>query len=177
MFCWKAILDRIPTKINLVQHRVGNIGNNIYCPYCNSVPESTSHLFMSCYFSHCIWMNMYNWLGSVAVLPFDLREHFNQHVGLAINRTSKKHWRLLWFSIIWSFWLHRNDIVFNGGRIGFDKVFDIIKINNWSWCSATGQGDSFTLVDWCLNPIWCLQYFLVVTKSAPQCLSLLVVSR
>lgn len=119
-FCWKAILSRIPTKLNLVHRGVVDIGYNVLCPFCNYVPKSTLHLLMSCNLSHYVWMHIYNWMGLVVVLPIDLREHFSQHAGLVTNSISKKHWRLLWFSTIWSMWLQRNDIVFKGARLDFE---------------------------------------------------------
>lgn len=158
-FCWKAILDRIPTKPNLLIRGVGGIGDNLVCPFCLSAQETTTHLFLFCRFYHCIWMHIYSWLGLKVVMSSDLRCHFSKHDGLAYNSQFRKHWRLLWFSTIWTLWLHQNDIVFNSGKLEFDKVIEMIKINSRSWCSAKASGNPFTFVDWCLNPKCCLESF------------------
>lgn len=88
----------------------------------------------------------------------------NLFAGIMTNRLSKKHWRLFWFDNIWSLWLHNNDIIFKEGKIDFDKVFVMIRINSWSWCSAANNGNYFTFVDWCLNPTCCLESFSGVTN-------------
>jgi hypothetical protein len=45
---WKALLNRIPTRLNLVRRNA--IPNNIdlLCVFCNEMVESTNHLLVHC---------------------------------------------------------------------------------------------------------------------------------
>ncbi|XVE89047.1 hypothetical protein DITRI_Ditri19aG0118600 [Diplodiscus trichospermus] len=40
------------------------------------------------------------------------------------------------FVIVWSIWIHRNNIVFHGKRMGIVQVIDLIKIRIVSWVKA-----------------------------------------
>ena len=57
-FVWKALLDRIPTRLNLVIRNClpPNIGN--YCVWCASSPESTAHIFLHCVLARSVWLNV-----------------------------------------------------------------------------------------------------------------------
>lgn len=96
--------------------------------------------FISCPVSYCMWMYIDNWIGLDVVLPLDLKAHYLQHLGLQHNRVPKKCWQLLWFATLWSLWLHRNDITFNGSCVEFAKIYYLIRIRAWSWCSKLVRG-------------------------------------
>lgn len=80
-FCWKASLNRIPTAINL--HKRGlQVVPDLLCHFCKTCLEETDHIFLSCSFSHTIWMLLYNWFGVDVVLQADIKSHFLQHLGI-----------------------------------------------------------------------------------------------
>lgn len=52
-----------------------------------------------------------NWVGLDTALVGNLNELLLQHAGLINGRVSYKVWRMFWFAIIWSLWLHRNELI------------------------------------------------------------------
>jgi len=85
-FVWKALLDRIPTRINLeIRNCLPlDFGNN--CVWCVAVAESSSHLFLYCDMARNIWLNLMLWLELNFVLPPNLFIHWECWSGGAINK-------------------------------------------------------------------------------------------
>lgn len=65
---------------------------------------------------------------------------------------------MIWFAIIWTIWLIRNDVIFSQGKKDFDKSIELIKIRVWSWSHAKLKKGSFSFLDWSINPQACLHY-------------------
>lgn len=156
-FCWKASLDRIPSAENLIRRGIQVNVSNLDCHFCNSAREETAHILMSCTFSYRMWMQVYNWLGVVTVLPQDLKAHLLQHSGMIHQKAYASCWQLVWAATVWSLWLHRN-VLFNNRGLEFDKVFELIRVRAWNWCSKMVKGSKFSFIDWCTHPVICLQY-------------------
>lgn len=134
-FSWKALLDRIPTASNLQKRGVNFTSLNPNYSFCNSALDETAHTLLHCPLSYGMWMLIYNWIGVDVVIPADLKSHhFLQHEGLLHNRISKSCWQLVWFSVVWSLWLLRNEIIFKGCGADYVKLFDLTRIRAWNWC-------------------------------------------
>lgn len=97
-FCWRVLLDRIPTTVNL--HKRGIFNESLLCYFCKACDENSCHLFISCTFSYVVWMSIYNWLGLKIALAGNLGDLLRQHEGLLNRRGSKKIWRMFWFEIV-----------------------------------------------------------------------------
>jgi len=48
VFSWKLLLDRIPTKRNLLIRNVANPAISTDCVWCEGVLETSSHLLLHC---------------------------------------------------------------------------------------------------------------------------------
>lgn len=48
-----------------------------------------------------------------------------------------------------------HEIIFKEGKLEFDKVFDLIRIRTWFLYTYSEQEDSFSFVDYCINPLCC----------------------
>ncbi|GJT45265.1 RNA-directed DNA polymerase, eukaryota [Tanacetum coccineum] len=46
VFVWKALQDRLPTRLNLVRRNI--LIDSLSCPICDGEPEDSSHLFFHC---------------------------------------------------------------------------------------------------------------------------------
>lgn len=58
-FCWRSIMDRIPTFVNLGNREFHLAAGNHLCYFFNSSSESVTHLFLSCNFSYYVGMHEY----------------------------------------------------------------------------------------------------------------------
>ncbi|GJS39005.1 RNA-directed DNA polymerase, eukaryota, partial [Tanacetum coccineum] len=56
---WRARLDRIPTKINLINRGI-SLDSDL-CPICGILPENTNHIFFRCELSRAIGRKICNW--------------------------------------------------------------------------------------------------------------------
>lgn len=155
-FCWRVILDRIPTYLNLIKRGITPASGSLLCCFCSNSIEIVEHLFISCRFSYGIWMNVYNWIGLEAALAGTVSELLLQHLGLILGRESGHCWRKLWFSTIWSIWLLRNEVIFKQGSLDLVKVINLIKMRAWFWNKSLSKRNSFSYTDWCINPLVCL---------------------
>lgn len=68
-FVWKALLDRIPTRVNLDIRNClpPDIGPN--CVWCVEAPESSSHIFLHCDMARNIWLSVMLWFDLNFVMP------------------------------------------------------------------------------------------------------------
>ncbi|XWS42557.1 hypothetical protein CRYUN_Cryun16bG0024600 [Craigia yunnanensis] len=74
---------------------------------------------------------------------------------------------MVFFATIWSIWLMRNDIIFNGKVSNFRQIIDIIKFRTASWFKAKWPNsvNSFLDVFRCPNNISILQKLKVNKKA------------
>jgi hypothetical protein len=111
-FAWKVVLDRIPTRVNLLRRGVSSL-DGILCPLCGEEDESAHHLFFSCKSSKRLWDSILFWLGIETTLHFNSRSHFDQFYGLApCHVGSRQRWQCIWFAAVWQIWLCRNSKIF-----------------------------------------------------------------
>ncbi|KAH1242342.1 ATP-dependent DNA helicase RECG, chloroplastic [Glycine max] len=59
-FAWRLLWDRLPTKDNLSRRQV-EIDNDL-CPFCQSQPETASHLFFTCGKVLPLWWEFNTWV-------------------------------------------------------------------------------------------------------------------
>ena len=63
------------------------------------------------------------------------------------NKCSTEVWNMSFFAIIWSIWLLRNDMVFNGKDFDFMKIIDTIKFRLAIWLKAKWPDCPNTILD------------------------------
>ena len=98
---WKALLDRIPTRVNLEIRRClpPDIGSN--CVWCGLKPESTSHIFLHCDMARKIWMKLMDWLDLNFLMPPNLFIHWECWSGGSMHKKVRKGLRMIWQAAIW----------------------------------------------------------------------------
>lgn len=151
-FSWMAILDRIPTRSNLVIRHVLTQGENSRCVMCGCEMETTSHLFLHCEFASLIWRKVFDWLGINFITPQDLFTHFACWSDEAKPRRIRKACWLVWNATIWMIWKERNARIFKFQTKHFDEVVDEIKAVAWFWALSRLRIVSCLFYEWCWNP-------------------------
>ena len=56
-------------------------------------------------------------------------------------------WKMSFYAIIWSIWLLRNDMVFNGKVFDFVQIIDTFKFRLASWFKAKWFDSHYTILD------------------------------
>jgi len=112
---WRAMIDRLPTRVNLIRRGV-NIHNN-FCPLCSKAEETMQHLFIGCKVAQKVWDNCDNWLDMSSVRHNDVVSHFRNFYAIGLGRKGNQVWKEVWVAIVNEIWTHRNEIVFQEGRV------------------------------------------------------------
>ncbi|KAK2413278.1 hypothetical protein QL285_036006 [Trifolium repens] len=153
-FSWQLLLDRIPTKDNLVKRRILNIQQG-QCVLCGIAPETACHLFLHCNVAAKIWYDIVGWLG-VTILPHNIVSSVASLIHSAKNKKEKMGICLIWNAFVWEIWRIRNDCIFNNGVVYGDEIADQIKMLSWKWYIYRVAKGPFMLYEWKWSPLDCM---------------------
>jgi hypothetical protein len=158
VFGWRLLLDKLPTR-SALNHR-GILINpaELHCPFCSHFGEDCDHLFFSCHFSKGIWTALSQWLGKTIPSGVDRWSHFLLFGDLVrLKKGGGRVNRLIWLSIMWSIWKHRNEVIFKGVNPDAIALFNDIKAVSWFWLSSRfGRNSSIPFLNWNLDPLSCI---------------------
>lgn len=112
-FLWKCCHRSIPV-MEVLQER--SIGQDANCQICNNGGESILHVLRDCEFAKSMWGKF----GLVSNLPdffsVDLEEWLKKNLRLKTHTIDLVQWNVLFSFLVWNLWLHRNKLIFKGGR-------------------------------------------------------------
>lgn len=149
IFLWQAALNRIAVKENLQQRGV-LVENGGLCSICGIVVESTSHLLLHCETIWKLWCSIFLREGLCWCCPRNLQELLLEWTHL---RGISDHvlWELIPFSLCWSIWLDRNNLIFQNARFATENIWDM-HISRIAWWIKAWQKDcSYSMTDFLLN--------------------------
>ena len=66
------------------------------CPFCGSVEEEASHLFIHCIKIQPIWWETMSWMNIKSALPFNPKCHFLEHSFVQVDGIRVKRWECWW---------------------------------------------------------------------------------
>jgi hypothetical protein len=61
-FAWLVLLDRVPTRVNLIRRQVIIDDMNQCCVFCGNSAETVTHLFLYCNCILQVWERVFAWL-------------------------------------------------------------------------------------------------------------------
>ena len=117
------------------------------CVFCNTETEAADHLFFSCHFSWKIWMHCCSILGVVWVMHKQPTKAISSWVSTLPDNNGKEVWNMIFFVIIWSIWLMRNDMIFNGKASDFRQIIDTIRLRTAWWFKAKWPDNVNSILD------------------------------
>ncbi|GJX63320.1 hypothetical protein Tco_0296220 [Tanacetum coccineum] len=146
---WKASLDRLPTRANLVSK--GVLVPALSCPSCNFALKDLGHLLFSCDLaigvarSICRWWNL-NWT------PIDsYASWLSWFKSLRLSTSVKGVLEGVFYTTWWSIWNFRNLTLFAPNKPRKDVLFDDIVMRSYTWCSARFLWDEGFFVGYSIN--------------------------
>ena len=131
VFAWRLFRQRLPTKVNLRRRQVEI--NDTLCPLSNNMEEDAAHLFFNCSKTLPLWWESRSWVNTVGVFPWNLKDHFLQHIRGTTNGIKDIRWKCWLVALTWTIWQHRNGIVFKNQSFNGNKVLDDAVLLIWSW--------------------------------------------
>ena len=113
VFAWRLLLDRLPTKTNLIHRRVLSSDMSLCVAGCGQ-PETAQHLFSMCDTFGSLWHMMRDWIGCCGVDADNISDHFLQFTYLTGGANSRRSFlQLIWLLCAWVVWNERNNCLFN----------------------------------------------------------------
>ncbi|GKV27536.1 hypothetical protein SLEP1_g36700 [Rubroshorea leprosula] len=165
-FCWQLLHKKLPTKDNLSIRGICNANSNLNCCWCDSSIETPNHIFAQCNVAFRLWMKCYKWWGVQYVLDNSCSMLFEQHKWLGGPKLLDRGWNIIWFAVLWTLWLGRNEKIFQMKETKLDRFFELVQIRSFFWVTNIQGMEGFSLSDWCENPTKCLKNNPVRKDSA-----------
>jgi len=153
-FAWKALLNRIPTKLNLAVRNVLPPGDSVLC---GLKEESPLHLFLHCDWARAVWLRLMWWVDGGFITPPNLFIHWACWGNFVGSKTIKKGRGLIWLATLWVLWKVRNDKIFNGVIFEVDDIVEEVKVLSWRWLLSRTNTPVCLFYEWCWDPILCLR--------------------
>ncbi|GKC01038.1 RNA-directed DNA polymerase, eukaryota [Tanacetum coccineum] len=124
IFAWRARLDRLPTRSNLV--RRGVVMVSVLCPMCGTVTEDIFHVLFRCDMAVLIFRKICRWweLDWQALMSFD-----DWNVWFSTIRLPSKIKSMLegvCYVAWWHLWVFRNHLIFDATPPRRSVIFDDI---------------------------------------------------
>ncbi|GKV00002.1 hypothetical protein SLEP1_g12766 [Rubroshorea leprosula] len=96
---WKTLLDRIPSKLNLIKRGIIKDMAEGNCVLCNEEIEDADHLFLKCKVARGLWQACANWWGTNFTLHRDCWTTF-QHFGTWTTKPCiSEGWDCIWSTV------------------------------------------------------------------------------
>jgi hypothetical protein len=155
-FAWLVLLDRIPTRANLFRRQVLRGDDEQCCVFCRREVETTSHLFLYCNGIMQVWDRVFCWLGMKFSLPHTITSILNLMASTRGSKQARRGMVMIWISLIWTVWRHRNRIIFENGSVNLTELLDDVKIMSWKWWIGKLNSPPPLLYEWISEPTICL---------------------
>ncbi|GKV28743.1 hypothetical protein SLEP1_g37755 [Rubroshorea leprosula] len=156
-FNWQLLLDRIPTKVNLIIRGILGESDDGKCVFCKEEDEDSKHLFLKCKITSWVWQECAKWWGTEIRLERDCWNSFQRFGKWSKDPKVKEGWDCIWSTVIWTVWLARNQMIFQEKKTDPRKLLEIIQVRSFQWSTANLDRYAFTLTDWLINPVDCLK--------------------
>jgi hypothetical protein len=121
------------------------------------VEENESHLFFSCPLAVEVWTMVMAWLGLVTAVPGNAFHSFESFGVPFRTNTRIKGLILIWQTVVWSIWLARNALIFEGVKKEGHEIVDAIKHRSLQWFIARKQGVVCLAYEWEKLPLDCIK--------------------
>lgn len=155
-FAWRALLNRVHTKIKLALRNVLGADDSKACVMCNNLEESSTHLFLHCEVASSVWFKLMWWLDNFFIIPPNLFVHWECWGEGERNKMVKTGFGLIWHATIWALWKARNDFIFKEVSLAVDDIVENVKVLSWRWVLGRTHLPACLFFEWCWNPKLCL---------------------
>ena len=154
LLAWRLEMDRLPTRVALVRRCIDV--QDVSCPLCQSVEESSKHVFSGCCFTFGVWSIIGKWCKIDPIFAFDIEDLLLLHQNAAESKWAKKIIRGIVMISCWAIWNERNKKVFQGENPSVVKVVATVKSLSFLWLKSRARFNSLHWKDWVCSPLYML---------------------
>lgn len=122
-FLWRILHRALPTSQNL-RKRGRNEGEE--CLVCHEGEDTQSHIFRFCKVAQWVWKDRSLVIISTTPENVNMEDLLMNFLSYFFKQHGRNEGRLVQFTaILWSLWLHRNDITFRGVSGTPESILDV----------------------------------------------------
>ncbi|PWA93854.1 reverse transcriptase zinc-binding domain-containing protein [Artemisia annua] len=147
IFMWRAINERIPTKMALAKRNIYT--DNTTCPLCEEGEETAAYLFTGCGYSCGLWQMIARWCGIPPIFAFDARDLVDIFNSCGCPPAYKEAIQGIIIITCWRLWKARNELVFKGKEVKISEIISDVKSIGFLWYKHRKKENNCTWVSWC----------------------------
>jgi hypothetical protein len=156
IMAWRLLLDRLPTKVNLVRRGCLDV-EAAGCMAGCGIAETANHLFLHCTTFGEVWHHIRAWIGVSGVDPHDLSDHFIQFINCTGHSKARRSFlQLIWLLCVWMVWNERNNRLFNNIHTSIEGLSEKVKLHSLWWLKASKATFVYGDQKWWSDPMLCL---------------------
>ncbi|KAK3231552.1 hypothetical protein Dsin_003433 [Dipteronia sinensis] len=141
VFVWQLWRGRVFVKEVLHKHGMDQM-MDLECPFCQDDNESIDHIFLHCPWSRSLLLNGMSWWGVKGCVNNTVNKWLEGWIGLCPEFKHERAWCSLFFTIVWTIWEYRNQLVFEGKEPIFQQATDLVKFRVVWWFKYLGRGSN-----------------------------------
>lgn len=154
IFNWRLLLDKLPTRNQLIRMNViSDIIENC-CPFCTLSEENMTHLFFNCNIVITVWKQVLLWMDRENSILLNPSQHFLSFYRAFKGNCGKNKESIVRTATTWSLWRMRNNLIFNNVEVDIYAAVFQIKLFSWLWLILDRKKHSMcSFYDWCKCPL------------------------
>nr|GEX76094.1 RNA-directed DNA polymerase, eukaryota [Tanacetum cinerariifolium] len=149
VFTWRARLDRLPTRGNLINKGVSL--DSPLCPICGLMLEDSQHLFFRCDMAKCIFQRICHWWNLQWVDTQSFDDWLSWFKSVRMPCKPKDLLEGVFYTSWWHIWNFRNRLIFDASPPRCSVIFDDIFSSSFNWC-VNRCNSSFSWEFWLKTP-------------------------
>ncbi|KAJ9542602.1 hypothetical protein OSB04_029108 [Centaurea solstitialis] len=119
---WRLSINRLPTLDNLYERGVRL--QSVDYPLCHSEKENLEHLVLCCSSTKLVNAHLVGWVDWWPLNAASIQDLWSKALDSVGDSPTKKVRKVLVAAFLWSIWLHRNGMVFNGFLHFLDEIWE-----------------------------------------------------
>nr|GEW14562.1 RNA-directed DNA polymerase, eukaryota [Tanacetum cinerariifolium] len=132
VFTWRARLDRLHTKGNLINRGVSL--DSPLCPICGLMLKDSQHLFFRCDMVKCIFQMIFRWWNLQWVDAKSFDDWFSWFKSVRMPGKPKDLLEGVFYTSWWHIWNFQNRLIFDASPPRRSVIFDDIVLSSFNWC-------------------------------------------
>ncbi|GJS04028.1 RNA-directed DNA polymerase, eukaryota [Tanacetum coccineum] len=149
VFAWRARLDRLPTRCNLIKR--GVILDSSLCPMCGLAPEDSYHVFFQCDMAKNILRRICRWWDLTWCDVSSFADWYLWFDTIRLPPKLKLMLEGVFFVAWWHIWVFRNHTIFGVTAPRRSVIHEDIVSRSFTWCGSRCNR-SFSWECWLKNP-------------------------
>ncbi|KAJ0853619.1 putative reverse transcriptase zinc-binding domain-containing protein [Helianthus annuus] len=148
---WRAEMNRLPTKVELVKRGVHIAKTCVWCDYCE---ETSIHVLSDCIIATNVWERIGRWCGVEPIYAFEVKDLLQVYKKVTGGKMRRNIVHGVMIVTMWVLWKARNESVFNGKTAHIGDIVANVKSLSFLWLKNRSKCNNLVWKDWCRSPLY-----------------------